>query len=333
MSVLPSWLLHALMGVPPPTPVSSQRVLVSPGIPTIPRNLVQKIRRWEYVELVDLLPAASSADQASALMAPAAKFSLFPGLEVVHKRKRQIANITDWTQAFLVFRRADDGTPIGHAGAVGIRSHNNKGQPTVRRALLEILRHPLQDKCRCLRQQIVVTPRHGPLHSVLYGQGKARAGLSQLRQHSPRHPGLPGTGGPQAGPGLPTQKDALGPPTPVPAPNSMRRAPARLLRCASTGTTAGNAAGTIQLGLAPRGRHRPIVLLQPERFVYGEAQQRTYIPASKAYLPISPPPPSSSSSLVMAQAAVRTTPSLCDVIVLLLLAQAMHCGCGRGGGG
>ena len=81
-------------------------VLVANGIPTIPKTLLLRIRRGEYVDFVDLLPAVNTADQSSALGGQIARFSLLPGYEVVHRRGPNIATITDWMQAFIVYAAA-----------------------------------------------------------------------------------------------------------------------------------------------------------------------------------------------------------------------------------
>ena len=85
-------------------PAATDRVLVGQGIPTIPKALLQKIRKWEYVDLTDLLPTSSSHDSASTSShSPTTWFSLFPGCELVRPRKCQIATIADWVQAFTVY--------------------------------------------------------------------------------------------------------------------------------------------------------------------------------------------------------------------------------------
>ena len=48
----------------------------------------------------------NAADHSSALGGQTARFSLIPGYEVVRRRRRTIATITDWMQAFLVYTAA-----------------------------------------------------------------------------------------------------------------------------------------------------------------------------------------------------------------------------------
>ena len=66
---------------------------------------MDSIHKWEYVELVDLLPQGSSHDAAMPDVG-SQRFFLFPGLEVVHPRKKQLTNILDWTKCFVVYMAA-----------------------------------------------------------------------------------------------------------------------------------------------------------------------------------------------------------------------------------
>ena len=129
-SGLASFLMQALLGTPHPAPaVATERVLVASGIPTIPKNLLLQIRRGEYVDFADLLPAFNAADHSSALGGQVARFSLPPGYEVVRRRRRNISNITDWMQAFLVYSGSGVRRPIADAGATGLRPNCHPGQP------------------------------------------------------------------------------------------------------------------------------------------------------------------------------------------------------------
>ena len=97
-----AWLLPALSYAASNVQKPSDRILVAPGFPTLPKQLLDKIHRWEYVDLVDLLPSTSSHD-ASIPEPSSPRFLLFPGCEFVRHKKRQIANIADWIQAFTVY--------------------------------------------------------------------------------------------------------------------------------------------------------------------------------------------------------------------------------------
>lgn len=97
-----AWLLQSMAAGTSRLPTASERVLIGQGIPTIPKQLLHKIRNWEYIDLAELLPAASTPPTD---VAPA-RFSLFPGCEVVRQKKRQITSIADWVQAFAVYMAA-----------------------------------------------------------------------------------------------------------------------------------------------------------------------------------------------------------------------------------
>ena len=97
-----AWLLPALSYAASIVQKPSDRILVAPGFPTLPNQLLDKVHRWEYVDLVDLLPSTSSHD-ASIPEPSSPRFLLFPGCEFVRHKKRQIANIADWIQAFTVY--------------------------------------------------------------------------------------------------------------------------------------------------------------------------------------------------------------------------------------
>ena len=86
----------------PTTPLKSgsERVAIGNGLPTVPKSLVEKIQKWEYVDLADLLPAQSLHDQ---MTNSRARFTLFPGCELVRSKRRQIEPITEWVKALSVF--------------------------------------------------------------------------------------------------------------------------------------------------------------------------------------------------------------------------------------
>ena len=61
------------------------------------------MRNWEYVDLVELLPASDAAGDTYPSGPPSARVPLFPGCEVVRHKKCQIETIAQWTQAFAVY--------------------------------------------------------------------------------------------------------------------------------------------------------------------------------------------------------------------------------------
>ena len=95
-------LLPALPYVASNVHKPSDRILVTPDFPTLPKQLLNKIHRWEYVDLIDLLPSTSSHD-ASIPEPSSPPFLLSPGCEFVQHKKKQIANIAHWIQAFTAY--------------------------------------------------------------------------------------------------------------------------------------------------------------------------------------------------------------------------------------
>ncbi len=82
-----------------------QRVVIGPGMPAVPRKLYDRMVRWEYVELAELLPQSSAHDAATPEVDPH-RFVLFPGCEFIKPKKRQINTINDWVKAFTVYMAA-----------------------------------------------------------------------------------------------------------------------------------------------------------------------------------------------------------------------------------
>ena len=57
-----SWLLSSLVSDATRQHEPSDRRPLGPGLPTIPKSLLDKIQRWDYVELGELLPSSSVSD-------------------------------------------------------------------------------------------------------------------------------------------------------------------------------------------------------------------------------------------------------------------------------
>ena len=72
-----------------------ERVAIGSGLSTVPKRLVERIQKWEYVDLAELLPSQSLHDQ---IVDSRARFTLFPGYEIVRPKKRQVESITDWVK-------------------------------------------------------------------------------------------------------------------------------------------------------------------------------------------------------------------------------------------
>ena len=86
-----------------PLKLNVQCVFIANGLPTVPKSLLERIQKWEYVDLAHLLPTQSLHDQVSETRA---MFTLFPGCELVRPKKRQIQSIMEWVKTFTVFTAA-----------------------------------------------------------------------------------------------------------------------------------------------------------------------------------------------------------------------------------
>ena len=97
-----AWVLNSLTGTSQTGTSLGERVVVGPGLPTVPKALLEKIQRWEYVDMADLLPAQNSHD---AFANSPARFPLF-SMEFVRPKRRQISSVVEWVQAFTVYTAA-----------------------------------------------------------------------------------------------------------------------------------------------------------------------------------------------------------------------------------
>ena len=95
-----SWLLSS-MSQPSPTLLQSERVALDPSLPSVPKSLLERIQRWDYVDLIELLPTYNIHDALSRTQA--ARFPLFLRWEFVHPKRRQIESILEWVQAFTIY--------------------------------------------------------------------------------------------------------------------------------------------------------------------------------------------------------------------------------------
>ena len=77
--------------------ICGERVSIGHGLPTVPKSLFDKIQRWEFVDLAELLPSQSTHDQ---MIAAQSNFSWF---ELVRPKRRQIESITEWSKAYTVY--------------------------------------------------------------------------------------------------------------------------------------------------------------------------------------------------------------------------------------
>ena len=77
--------------------LTSDRVSIGHGLPTVPKSLLEMILRWEFIDLAELVPSQSLHDQ---MIDTQARFALF---ELIRPKRKQIESITVWTKAYTVY--------------------------------------------------------------------------------------------------------------------------------------------------------------------------------------------------------------------------------------
>ena len=97
-------VLYAMSGglAAQPKP-SSEQVFIDNGLLSIPKTLLDKIERFEFIDLAELLPSNPWRDQITEALA---KFTLFPGCELVKPKLMQLETIAEWVKAFSVYMAA-----------------------------------------------------------------------------------------------------------------------------------------------------------------------------------------------------------------------------------
>ncbi|XP_019858533.1 PREDICTED: uncharacterized protein LOC109586769 [Amphimedon queenslandica] len=77
--------------------------LVDEGLPPIPTKLVEKIRRWEFIDLSLLLHDPSSKSEESLVQQQGSQIMIFQSVEQAQKRRKQITDIVSWIKAFSIY--------------------------------------------------------------------------------------------------------------------------------------------------------------------------------------------------------------------------------------
>lgn len=82
-----------------------QALVIAEGIPPIQVKILERMRRWEFVDLATLLsdPIHKAEDMA---VHQQNQVILFQTVEQAQKRRRQIQDIASWTQAFTIYMAA-----------------------------------------------------------------------------------------------------------------------------------------------------------------------------------------------------------------------------------
>lgn len=79
--------------------------IVAEGIPPVPVKLLEKIRKWEFVDL-SLLLVESGTKSEEVPLHHDNRVLLFQSVDQAQKRRKQIVDIHSWTQAFATYMAA-----------------------------------------------------------------------------------------------------------------------------------------------------------------------------------------------------------------------------------
>jgi len=78
--------------------------VVAEGIPPIPSKLIERIQRWEFIDLASLLSSDQPSDDVMT-MAPSGQVLLVAS-DRQPRRKRIISDAHSWAQAFSIYAAA-----------------------------------------------------------------------------------------------------------------------------------------------------------------------------------------------------------------------------------
>ena len=81
----------------------SSAVVVAEGIPPVATKLLEKIRRWEFIDLALLISEAGGQRSDDIPSLQDGRVVLIQSVEQAQRRKRQISDINMWTRAFAVY--------------------------------------------------------------------------------------------------------------------------------------------------------------------------------------------------------------------------------------
>ena len=85
---------------------SASTTVIAEGIPPIATKLLEKIQRWEYVDLSDLLSEASSKVDDMPTYTTQNQVILVQSVDQIKRKKKQILDIETWLQAFSIYAAA-----------------------------------------------------------------------------------------------------------------------------------------------------------------------------------------------------------------------------------
>ena len=119
--VLPPLLSPEGLGVGAPGTKNPMSV-VAEGLPPIPTKLLEKIRRWEYVDLTLLLHDSKSEELAG--YQPSNQVLVIQSVEQIQRKKKTISDLQTWIQAFSVFAAVLGSAPTtSQEETVGLWAH------------------------------------------------------------------------------------------------------------------------------------------------------------------------------------------------------------------
>ena len=84
---------------PPHTPTSGSSTVINEGLPPVPTKLVERIRKWEYVDLAQLLDDYRQPDGYTLQQTTGGQILVLDQDQVQHRQK-QITDIFTWLKAF-----------------------------------------------------------------------------------------------------------------------------------------------------------------------------------------------------------------------------------------
>ena len=87
-------------------------VLVAEGLPPIPAKLLERIRRWEFIDLAQLVFDASKDDPGIRQQPPSEGILIVQSMEQMQRRRKAVNDIFTWSKAFAIYAAALSGAEL-----------------------------------------------------------------------------------------------------------------------------------------------------------------------------------------------------------------------------
>ena len=87
-------------------------VLVAEGLPPIPAKLLERIRRWEFIDLAQLVFDASKDDPGIRQQPPSEGILIVQSMEQMQRRRKAVNDIFTWSKAFAIYTAALSGAEL-----------------------------------------------------------------------------------------------------------------------------------------------------------------------------------------------------------------------------